>query len=135
MHKVQNLDYTCFTKLLLMQLCTYVRVSILLTFFVFHLVTHGNKFQIEILINCFNNLKNLCVLLQSIQANMGNTEVYRPLHSIFLLKPENSLRNIFVISDGHVNNEETTLKAVHDNCQHTRVFTFGVRYILYFKRT
>jgi hypothetical protein len=64
---------------------------------------------------------------------MGNTEVYRPLHSIFLLKPENSLRNIFVISDGHVNNEETTLKAVHDNCQHTRVFTFGVRYILYLK--
>jgi hypothetical protein len=56
-----------------------------------------------------------------------------PLHSIFLLKPENSLRNIFVISDGHVNNEETTLKAVHDNCQHTRVFTFGVRYILYLK--
>jgi hypothetical protein len=57
---------------------------------------------------------------------MGNTEVYRPLHSIFLLKPENSLRNIFVISDGHVNNEETTLKAVHDNCQHTRVITTAV---------
>jgi hypothetical protein len=43
---------------------------------------------------------------------------------------ENSVRNIFVISDGHVNNEETTLRAVHDNCQHTRIFTFGVRYVL-----
>ncbi|VDH98080.1 poly [ADP-ribose] polymerase [Mytilus galloprovincialis] len=64
--------------------------------------------------------------VKDIQANMGSTEVYRPLHSFFLLKPENSLRNVFILSDGHINNEETTLKAVHDNCQHTRIFTFGV---------
>ncbi|XP_071133573.1 uncharacterized protein [Mytilus edulis] len=64
--------------------------------------------------------------VQGIHANMGSTEVYRPLHSFFLLKPENSLRNVFILSDGHINNEETTLKAVHDNCQHTRIFTFGV---------
>ncbi|XP_063404518.1 protein mono-ADP-ribosyltransferase PARP4-like [Mytilus trossulus] len=64
--------------------------------------------------------------VQGIHASMGSTEVYRPLHSFFLLKPENSLRNVFILSDGHINNEETTLKAVHDNCQHTRIFTFGV---------
>ncbi|XP_063404028.1 uncharacterized protein LOC134687563 isoform X2 [Mytilus trossulus] len=64
--------------------------------------------------------------VKDIQANMGSTEVYRPLHSFFLLKPENSLRNVFILSDGHINNEETTLKAVRDNCQHTRIFTFGV---------
>ncbi|XP_071133574.1 protein mono-ADP-ribosyltransferase PARP4-like [Mytilus edulis] len=64
--------------------------------------------------------------VKDIQANMGSTEVYRPLHSFFLLKPENSLRNVFILSDGHINNEETTLKSVHDNCQHTRIFTFGV---------
>ncbi|VDI59028.1 poly [ADP-ribose] polymerase [Mytilus galloprovincialis] len=73
-----------------------------------------------------SSLKVAEQFVQGIHANMGSTEVYRPLHSFFLLKPENSLRNVFILSDGHINNEETTLKAVHDNCQHTRIFTFGV---------
>ncbi|XP_060065436.1 protein mono-ADP-ribosyltransferase PARP4-like [Ylistrum balloti] len=66
------------------------------------------------------------VLIQSVDANMGNTDLYRPLHSFYLLKPESALRNIFLVSDGHINNQDITMDTVHKNSQHTRVFTFGV---------
>lgn len=56
----------------------------------------------------------------------GNTDVWRPLHSHYLLEGEN-LRNVFIISDGHVNNETETLKSIAKHSSHTRIFTFGVR--------
>ncbi|KAJ8314784.1 hypothetical protein KUTeg_006934 [Tegillarca granosa] len=84
-----------------------------------------------------SNMKLAEGFLESCQANMENTELYRPLHSFYLLKPESavknmyftsesSYKNIFLISDGHINNEETTLEHVYKNSQHTRIFTFGV---------
>ena len=57
---------------------------------------------------------------------MGSTEAWHPLHAYFLLKSE-TLRNVFLISDGHINNEEATLNAVHQNAMYTRLFTCGVR--------
>ncbi|XP_033740043.1 protein mono-ADP-ribosyltransferase PARP4-like isoform X2 [Pecten maximus] len=70
------------------------------------------------------------VLIQSVDANMGNTDLYRPLHSFYLLKPENTLRNIFLVSDGHINHQDVTMDTVHKNSQHTRVFTFGVSNVM-----
>nr|XP_034334282.1 protein mono-ADP-ribosyltransferase PARP4 isoform X4 [Crassostrea gigas] len=64
--------------------------------------------------------------IQKLQANQGNTELYRPLHSYYLLKPESSTRNIFLFSDGYINNDEDTLAKVSQNTQHTRIFTMGI---------
>ncbi|XP_052710583.1 protein mono-ADP-ribosyltransferase PARP4-like isoform X3 [Crassostrea angulata] len=64
--------------------------------------------------------------IQKLQANQGNTELYRPLHSYYLLKPESSTRNIFLFSDGYINNDEDTLAKVSQNSQHTRIFTMGI---------
>ncbi|XP_025097286.1 poly [ADP-ribose] polymerase 4-like [Pomacea canaliculata] len=65
--------------------------------------------------------------VQQAQADMGNTEVFRPLHAYFLLPPANqALRNVFLISDGHLNNESSVLKDASNNYHHTRIFTFGV---------
>ncbi|XP_078337991.1 uncharacterized protein LOC111100311 isoform X3 [Crassostrea virginica] len=64
--------------------------------------------------------------IQKLQATQGNTELCRPLNSYYLLKPESSTRNIFLFSDGHINNEETTLAKISQNFQHTRVFTMGI---------
>uniref|UniRef100_K1PUC2 Poly [ADP-ribose] polymerase 4 n=1 Tax=Magallana gigas TaxID=29159 RepID=K1PUC2_MAGGI len=64
--------------------------------------------------------------IQKLQANQGNTELYRPLHSYYLLKPESSTRNIFLFSDGYINNDEDTLAKISQNTQHTRVFTMGI---------
>lgn len=58
---------------------------------------------------------------------MGNTEVVRPMHMFYLLKPQSSIQNLFLISDGHVNNSEILLENARINSEHTRVFTMGVR--------
>ena len=62
------------------------------------------------------------------QADMGNTEVFRPLHAYFLLPPaEGATRNVVLVSDGHLNNETSVLTDASHNYQHTRIFTMGVR--------
>ncbi|XP_072018547.1 protein mono-ADP-ribosyltransferase PARP4-like [Amphiura filiformis] len=71
------------------------------------------------------NTKKAQTFVNSLEASMGSTEAWHPLHAYFLLKAE-TLRNVFLISDGHINNEEATLNAVHDNAMYTRLFTFGV---------
>ncbi|XP_062607148.1 protein mono-ADP-ribosyltransferase PARP4-like, partial [Saccostrea cucullata] len=72
------------------------------------------------------NIQAAKQFIQRLQADEGNTELCRPLNSYYLLKPESYTRNIFLISDGHINNEETTLSKISQNYQHTRVFTLGV---------
>ncbi|XP_064167801.1 protein mono-ADP-ribosyltransferase PARP4 [Anguilla rostrata] len=56
----------------------------------------------------------------------GSTELWRPLRSLSLLPPSSGIRNLLLISDGHVQNEALTLKLVRESIQHTRVFTCGV---------
>lgn len=57
---------------------------------------------------------------------MDNTDVIRLLSSLYLLSPDDGFRNLFLISDGHISNEEVTLAAARLNCRHSRLFTFGV---------
>ncbi|XP_019851276.1 PREDICTED: uncharacterized protein LOC100633591 isoform X2 [Amphimedon queenslandica] len=77
--------------------------------------------------------------VQSCQAVMGNTDIWRPLHSLYLLSEAASsstggLTNsstlppcsVFVISDGHMTEEAPSLSAIKDGAQNYRVFTFGV---------
>lgn len=81
--------------------------------------------------------------IQSCQAIMGNTDIWRPLHSLHLLSESacsdaggvtNSSTlppcGIFVISDGHMTEEGPSLSAIKDGAQTYRVFTFGVRYVV-----
>ncbi|XP_041462876.1 protein mono-ADP-ribosyltransferase PARP4-like isoform X7 [Lytechinus variegatus] len=57
-------------------------------------------------------------------ATQGNTDAWRPLQSYFLLRSE-GLQNLFLVSDGHINNEQSTLDAISQNT-HSRIFTFGI---------
>ena len=61
---------------------------------------------------------------------MGNTEALRPLHSYYLLGGGETTRNVFLISDGHINAEELTLLAVKDHAPQTRLFTFAVGLVI-----
>ena len=70
----------------------------------------------------------MSIPLQETEARLGNTELYRPLHSYFLLCPSTGLRNIMLVSDGHIDSEELTLRAAMENAEHTRLFTLGVRF-------
>ncbi|XP_067299712.1 protein mono-ADP-ribosyltransferase PARP4-like isoform X2 [Pseudorasbora parva] len=56
----------------------------------------------------------------------GSTELWRPLQSLSLLPPCRGVRNILLLSDGHVQNQPLTLQLVRENSCHTRLFTCGL---------
>ncbi|XP_052377751.1 protein mono-ADP-ribosyltransferase PARP4 [Oncorhynchus keta] len=56
----------------------------------------------------------------------GNTELWRPLRSLSLLPPSQGVRNLLLLSDGHVQNQALTLQLVRQHAQHSRLFTCGL---------
>ncbi|KAG7502647.1 poly [ADP-ribose] polymerase 4 isoform X1 [Solea senegalensis] len=56
----------------------------------------------------------------------GSTELWQPLRTLSLLPPSRGVRNLLLLSDGHIHNAELTLKLVRDNVQHSRLFTCGI---------
>ncbi|XP_063353193.1 protein mono-ADP-ribosyltransferase PARP4 isoform X2 [Pelmatolapia mariae] len=56
----------------------------------------------------------------------GGTELWRPLRALSLLPPSRGIRNLLLLSDGHIQNTELTLKLLRDNAQHSRLFTCGL---------
>ncbi|XP_052004344.1 protein mono-ADP-ribosyltransferase PARP4-like [Xyrauchen texanus] len=56
----------------------------------------------------------------------GGTELWRPLRRLSLLPPSKGVRNILLLSDGHVQNQAVTLQLVRENSCHTRLFTCGL---------
>ncbi|XP_035378628.1 protein mono-ADP-ribosyltransferase PARP4-like, partial [Electrophorus electricus] len=59
----------------------------------------------------------------------GSTELWRPLRSLNLLPPSRGLRNVLLLSDGHMQNQPQTLQLVRGNACHTRLFTCGLRWV------
>ncbi|XP_041857533.1 protein mono-ADP-ribosyltransferase PARP4-like isoform X2 [Melanotaenia boesemani] len=57
----------------------------------------------------------------------GSTELWRPLRSLSLLPPPSGgVRNLLLLSDGHIQNAAFTLQLLRDNAQHSRLFTCGL---------
>uniref|UniRef100_A0A8C1UXW5 Poly [ADP-ribose] polymerase n=1 Tax=Cyprinus carpio TaxID=7962 RepID=A0A8C1UXW5_CYPCA len=56
----------------------------------------------------------------------GSTDLWRPLRILSLLPPCRGVRNILLLSDGHVQNQPLTLQLVRENSCHTRLFTCGL---------
>lgn len=65
--------------------------------------------------------------LQSCSGAGGSTDLWRPLRSLSLLPPCQGMRNVLLLSDGHVQNQPVTLQLVRENSCHTRLFTCGLR--------
>ncbi|KAK3097154.1 hypothetical protein FSP39_006899 [Pinctada imbricata] len=133
-----NLDLTLLLDLSNSMKGTSLRDAKKVLLLILHLLPQHCKFNVTVFGTAFKdlfpcsqvaskaNIKLAQNFIQNLSAELGNTEVYRPLHSLFLLKPKEDVRNIFLISDGHVNNEEIILKCLAENSQHTRIFTFGI---------
>ncbi|GCB77515.1 hypothetical protein scyTo_0016699, partial [Scyliorhinus torazame] len=96
----------------------------------FNVITFGTDYQE--LFHCSQQrnsedaVKAARKFILSVHKPMGNTDFWRPLLSLNLLAPSKRIRNILLISDGHIQNEALTLKTVHQNIKHTRIFTCGV---------
>ncbi|XP_074550886.1 protein mono-ADP-ribosyltransferase PARP4-like [Halichoeres trimaculatus] len=56
----------------------------------------------------------------------GSTELWRPLRALSLLPPSCGVRNLLLLSDGHIQNSELTLKLLRENARHSRLFTCGL---------
>lgn len=57
----------------------------------------------------------------------GSTELWRPLRALGLLPPSRGVRNLLLLSDGHIQNPELTLQLLRDGVQHSRLFACGLR--------
>ncbi|XP_023564489.1 poly [ADP-ribose] polymerase 4 [Octodon degus] len=64
--------------------------------------------------------------IKSATPTMGNTDFWKTLRYLGLLYPSQGVRNVLLISDGHLQDESLTLKLVKRNIFHTRLFTCGI---------
>ncbi|KAJ6238616.1 von willebrand factor a domain-containing protein 5a [Anaeramoeba flamelloides] len=61
------------------------------------------------------------------QANLGGTNILRPLEFIFKTEPARGYaRQIFLLTDGEVSNTQSIISNVRSQSNTTRVFTFGI---------
>ncbi|GAB1298937.1 Protein mono-ADP-ribosyltransferase PARP4 [Apodemus speciosus] len=75
---------------------------------------------------CITDKKVATEFLMSAAPSMGNTDFWKILRNLSFLYPSEGLRNILLISDGHLQSESLTLQLVKRNIQHTRVFACAV---------
>eukprot|EP01113_Clastostelium_recurvatum_P011179 TRINITY_DN1563_c2_g1_i5.p1 TRINITY_DN1563_c2_g1~~TRINITY_DN1563_c2_g1_i5.p1 ORF type:complete len:1057 (+),score=336.60 TRINITY_DN1563_c2_g1_i5:93-3173(+) len=76
------------------------------------------------------NEKSLDAAVQHItnlKADLGGTEIYNPLKAILKDPPKEGIpRQVFILTDGQVDNNEQCIDFVRKNAQTTRVFMFGM---------
>ena len=68
-------------------------------------------------------------LFQASQPSMGGTEAFHAVRSLHLSYPKSGSRfpcNVFMISDGHLAEEQMLMSAIKQSSRQVRVFTFGV---------
>ncbi|XP_043333741.1 protein mono-ADP-ribosyltransferase PARP4 [Cervus canadensis] len=75
---------------------------------------------------CITSNKTPTEFIMSATPTMGNTDFWKTLRYLSLLCPSHVLRNILLISDGHLQNESLTLQLVRRSVPHTRLFSCGV---------
>jgi hypothetical protein len=67
--------------------------------------------------------------VSTFSADMGGTELFNPLKKIFEVPKSPKcpgLRQIFLLTDGAVDNTKSVVKLIRDNCTDTKVNTFGI---------
>lgn len=64
---------------------------------------------------------------ETLQADLGGTEILEPLQDIFATPVDNEFpRQVFLLTDGDVNNREKVISTTLRESRSIRVFTFGI---------
>ncbi|XP_065826671.1 protein mono-ADP-ribosyltransferase PARP4-like isoform X4 [Oscarella lobularis] len=99
----------------------------------FNIISFGSTFD-ELFPSCQpknkETLASALDFIKTCQPSLGNTDFWRPYRSLYVTAPprdsQSTPRNVFLFSDGHVNEEESTLIALKKGAQRCRLFAFGV---------
>ncbi|XP_048773309.1 von Willebrand factor A domain-containing protein 5A-like isoform X2 [Ostrea edulis] len=96
---------------------------------IFNIVSFGTKFSTLFSKSKSYNEKNLekaMHLQRKMGADMGGTEIFKPLENVFKNKPSGSYaRQVFLLTDGQVSRVSKIVQLVKEQ-KNTRVFTFGI---------
>ena len=66
-------------------------------------------------------------LIKLFDADLGGTEIFKPLKAIFSEKSTSKMeKHVYLISDGCVFNHEEVIKLIRNNCIHHTLHAFGI---------
>ncbi|XP_052814966.1 von Willebrand factor A domain-containing protein 5A-like isoform X2 [Mya arenaria] len=71
-------------------------------------------------------LNEALMVLANMDADMGGTEIYKPLEYVLREKVQQQPRNVFLLTDGRVGNTEQVIGLISKHSYDTRVFAVGV---------
>lgn len=96
----------------------------------FNVISFGSDFRFMYDSSQVANSRTLNYAFQQIdrsfKADMGGTEIMRPLQRIYSSQAINCQRTIFLITDGAVENTEEIIELIRENSSTTRVFSLGI---------
>jgi len=73
------------------------------------------------------NLEKATRYVERLTANLGGTDIYSPLKFIFGLPTKKGYpRQVFIITDGEVEDKDNCIELVRKNANNTRLFAFGI---------
>ncbi|RUS77622.1 hypothetical protein EGW08_014622, partial [Elysia chlorotica] len=102
--------------------------------FKFNIVRFGSEFE-ELFpapkLRSDETMEAAQLFVESSRMMMGNTNMYSALRPFHLLPPGDAgsppmMRNVFLLSDGHLLEERLVLEEAAKFSWHTRIFTFGI---------
>ena len=77
-----------------------------------------------------NNIKESIKFIETLQADKGGTNIFDPLKDIYKSKSDydkiNLPKNIFLLTDGEINNKKDTLNIIEENSNEFFVFSIGI---------
>ena len=76
-----------------------------------------------------DNVNKTISIIKKLRANLGGTSLYKPLKNIFNNKKYDDLnlcRNLFILTDGIVDDKNQSLKILKENLDIFRVHSFGI---------
>ena len=98
----------------------------------FNIVSFGSSFTCLFNESVDYNTTNMNIalkLLENVRADMGGTEIYQPIQWAFNSNfHPNYQRNIFLLTDGQVSNEDSIFRLIKEECRfnRSRVFSIGI---------
>ena len=75
------------------------------------------------------NIKESITLIESLKADKGGTDIHSPLKDIYASKDYDNIKlpkNIFLLTDGAVDDKENTLKIIEENSNVFRIYSIGI---------